>query len=104
VFVGMNPAHNRVFAAIADESENFTLSPISATFCVGTSKESPSYFTIDRNGVLNVAADESFQFLDHLLALVVDLEKHGTLIGLPDKPVYRSRNAHKRAILASISA
>jgi hypothetical protein len=51
-----------------------------------------------------VAADESFQFLDHLLALVVDLEKHGTLIGLPDKPVYRSRNAHKRAILASISA
>jgi len=108
VFVGMNPARSRVFAAVAGQTEDFTLSPISATFCVGSTAsgrgKSPSYFTIDRSGVFNVAVGSSLRFLGHMLSLLVDFEEFGTLKDSVDRPVYRSRNAHKRAILASISA
>ena len=108
VFVGMNPAQSRVFKAVADEAENFTLSPISATFCVGSNKreasKSLSYFTIDRSGVVNVSAGSSFLFLGNMVDLLADFERLGTLKDSPDRPVYRSRNEQKRAILASISA
>jgi hypothetical protein len=104
----MNPAHNRVFHAIADESKTFTLSPISATFCVGLAgqeaEDDLSYFTIDRSGVVNVAVRSSPTFLEHMRDLLGDFDGLGTLTRGPDRPVYRSRNAHKRAILASISA
>ncbi|MHC4740348.1 MAG: hypothetical protein ACYS8Z_00395 [Planctomycetota bacterium] len=107
VFVGMNPAKSRVFAAVTDESEDFTLSPISATFCVGSTarrQNIASYFTIDRSGVINVAVGKSLRFLRHMMEMLVDFERSGTLHKSVDRPVYRSRNAHKRAILASISA
>jgi len=58
IFIGMNPAQNRVFKAVAEETSDFTLSPISATFCVGATARASdaelSYFTIDRGGVVNV--------------------------------------------------
>lgn len=108
IFVGVNPAHNRVYSAIVDESEGFTLSPISATFSIGGGKrgrtDGPSYVTVDRNGVLNVNAGSSFQYLDDLRELALDLERVGTWDFSVDRPVYKSRNAHKKGILSSISA
>jgi len=107
IFVGVNPAQSRVFAAITKESENFTLSPISATFCVtsGTRRKSlSSYFTIDRNGVCNVTVHTADTFLLHAVELVKALTGVNNFEGSIDRPVYRSRNAHKRAILASINA
>lgn len=108
VFVGLNPVHSRAFAALTDVGEGFTLAPISATFCVGAEPSSrrraASYLTVDRNGVFNAAVGGTTDFLGDLLALVSLFEDLGTLDASVDRPVYRSRNAHKRAILDSISA
>lgn len=102
IFVGVNPARNRVFSAVVDESVGFTLSPISATFSIGT--DNPSFVTIDRNGVINVNAGSSLQYLNDLRDLVLDFEQLDTWKFSIDRPVYKSRNAHKKAILSSISA
>lgn len=108
VFLGTNPAQSRVFAAITDVSDDFTLAPISATFCVGSERAgasaAPSYVTIDRSGVMNIAAGPSTEFLVHLRDLLAGFDGLGKLERSADRPVYRSRNGHKRAILASISA
>lgn len=109
IFIGMNPAQSRVFEVVTSEAENFTLSPISATFCVGGSvlegdQDSASYFTIDRNGIVNVSVKSSLNYLGHMHRLLEDFERSQTLKDSADRPVYRSRNAHKAAILASISA
>ena len=108
IFVGVNPAQNRVFAAVVDQSEGFTLSPLSATFSVAAEnskrKDEPSYVTIDRSGVINVNAGTSLQYLSDLRDLVRDFEELKTWSFSIDRPVYKSRNAHKKAILSSISA
>ncbi len=108
IFVGVNPAQNRVFSAVVDQSEGFTLSPLSATFSIaagnGKRKDEPSYVTIDRSGVINVNAGSSLRYLNDLRDLVRDFEKLNTWSFSIDRPVYKSRNAHKKAILSSISA
>jgi len=108
VFVGLNPAQSRLFEAVTDESEGFTLSPISATFRLGRAAgprgDDASYFTVGRGGVFNVAVGSSTRFLMHMQDLLGDFELLGTLSSSIDRPVYRSRNSQKRAILASISA
>lgn len=108
IFVGANPAETRVFDVVTDESSGFTLSPISATFCVTSDKRGmprgKSYFTVDRSGIVNVHIGSSPLCLIHMLDLLSDLEQLDKLVQSPDRPVYRSRNAHKKAILSSISA
>lgn len=108
VFVGMNPAQSRLYEAVTDESEDFTLSAISATFCVGQdiprSGRNTTYFTVDREGVINASAGSSLGFLEDLVDLLSDFERINTLTSSIDRPVYRSRNAQKQAILKSISA
>jgi hypothetical protein len=109
IFIGMNPAQSRVYEAVRDETKAFTLTPISATFCVGSSGSAAlkddgcSYFTVDRDGVINVSVSSSIRYLNDLVTLLSDFEGLQTLEGFVGRPVYRSRNAHKAAILASIS-